>query len=89
MLHVMPRTREGQRTKVTKKVPAARITHTSNNNASSRRKTRGKTGSEHAKQEKRWVKREPRKYVKCHVAHTGRTTNKGGQRGMWILVECK
>ena len=39
MLHVMPRTREGQRTEVTKEVPGARITHTSNNNANSRRKT--------------------------------------------------
>ena len=39
MLHVMPRTREGQRTKVTKEVPGARITHTSNNNATGRRKT--------------------------------------------------
>ena len=49
----------------------------------------GKTPSEHAKEEKRRVKREPRKYVKCHAAHTGRTTNKGGQRGMWSRVECK
>ena len=39
MLHVMPRTREGQRTKVTKEVPVAGITHTSNNNATGRRKT--------------------------------------------------
>ena len=38
MLHVMPRTREEQRTKVTKEVPVARITHTSNNNATGRRK---------------------------------------------------
>ena len=33
MLHVMPRTREEQRTKVTKEVPGARTTHTSNKNA--------------------------------------------------------
>ena len=39
MLHVMPRTREGQQTKVTKPVPSARITHTTNNNATGRRKT--------------------------------------------------
>ena len=39
MLHVMPRTREGLRTKVTKEVPGARITHTSNNNATGHRKT--------------------------------------------------
>ena len=38
MLHVMPRTREGQRTEVTKEVPGARITHTSNNNATGRQK---------------------------------------------------
>ena len=49
----------------------------------------GKTGPEHAKHEKRWVKREPRKYVTCHTAHTGRTTNKGGQRGVWRRVEGK
>ena len=39
MLHVMPCRREGQQTKVTKEVPGARITHTSNNNATGRRKT--------------------------------------------------
>ena len=89
MLHVMPRTREGQRTKVTKEVPGASITHTSNNNATGRRKTRGTTGPEHAKHEKRWVTREPRKYVTCHAAHAGRTTNKGGQRCVWSRVECK
>ena len=38
MLHVMPRAREGQRTKVTKEAPGVRITHTSNNNATGRRK---------------------------------------------------
>ena len=50
---------------------------------------RGTTGPEHAKHEKRWVKREPRKYVTCHAAHAGRTTNEGGQRGVWSRVECK
>ena len=50
---------------------------------------RGKTGLEHAKHEKGWVKREPRKYDTCHAAHAGRTTNKGGQRGMWSRVGCK
>ena len=49
----------------------------------------GKTGSEHAKHEMRWVKSEPRKYVTVHAAHARRTTNKGGQRGMWSRVECK
>ena len=49
----------------------------------------GKTGSEHAKQEKKRVKREPRKYVTCHAAHAGKTTNEGGQRGMWSRVERK
>ena len=49
----------------------------------------GKTGSEHADHEKRLVKRVPRKYVKCHAAHAGRTTNKGGERGMWSRVGCK
>ena len=39
MLDVMPRTRDVQRTKVTKEVPGARITPTSNNNATGRRKT--------------------------------------------------
>ena len=39
MLHVMPRTWEGQRTKVTTEVPGARRTHTSNNNATSCQKT--------------------------------------------------
>ena len=48
-----------------------------------------KTGSEHAKHEKRWVKREPHKYVKCRAAHRGRSTNKGGRRGMWSRVKCK
>ena len=38
MLHVMPRTQKGQRTKVTKEVLGARITRTSNNNATGRRK---------------------------------------------------
>ena len=38
MLHVMPRTREGQRTKVTKEVLGARITYTSNYNATGRQK---------------------------------------------------
>ena len=37
----------------------------------------------------RWVKREPHKYVTCHAAHAGRTTNKGGQRGVWSRVACK
>ena len=49
----------------------------------------GTTVPEHAKHEKRWVKRKPRKYVTCHAAHAGRTTNKGGQRGVWSRVECK
>ena len=40
MFYVMPRTRDGQRTKVTKEVPGARITHTSNNNAGGHWKTR-------------------------------------------------
>ena len=39
MLHVMPRALEGQQTKVTKEVPGARKTHTSNNNATGCRKT--------------------------------------------------
>ena len=47
---------------------------------------RGTMVPEHAKHEKRWVKREPRKYVTCHAAHAGRTTNKGGQRGVWSRV---
>ena len=38
MLHVMPRAREGQRTKGTKEVLGARITHTSNNNAAAAEK---------------------------------------------------
>ena len=45
----------------------------------------GTTVPEHAKHEKRWVKREPRKYVTCHAAHAGKTTNKGGQRGVWSI----
>ena len=49
----------------------------------------GTTVPEHAKHEKRWVKREPRKYVTCHATHAERTTNKGGQRGVWSRVECK
>ena len=44
---------------------------------------------EHAKHEKMWVRREPRKYVTCHAAHAGRTTNKGRPRGVWSRVECK
>ena len=28
-----------------------------------------------------WVKRKPHKYVACHAAHAGRTTNKGDQSG--------
>ena len=44
---------------------------------------------EHAKHEKRRVKREPRKYVTCHAAYAGRTMNKGRQRGVWSRVECK
>ena len=39
MLHVMPHAREEQRTKVTKEVPGARETHTSNNNATGCQKT--------------------------------------------------
>ena len=39
MLHVMPRTQEGQRTKVTKEVPGSTITDTSNNNVTGHRKT--------------------------------------------------
>ena len=49
----------------------------------------GTTVPEHAKHEKIRVRREPRKYVTCHAAHAGRTTNKGGQRGVWSRVECK
>ena len=49
----------------------------------------GTTVPEHAKHEKRWVKREPRKYVTCHATHAERTTNKGGQRGVWSRVKCK
>ena len=32
----------------------------------------GMTVPEHAKHEKRWVKREPHKYVTCHPAHAGK-----------------
>ena len=43
MLHVTPRTPDGQRTKMAKEVcgavPGASITHTNNNNATGRRKT--------------------------------------------------
>ena len=49
----------------------------------------GTTVQEHSKHEKRWVRGEPRKYVTCHAAHGGRTTNKVGQRGVWSRVDCK
>ena len=47
------------------------------------------TAPRHTKHEKMRVRREPRKYVTCHAAHAGRTTNKGNQRGVWSHAGCK
>ena len=46
------------------------------------------TAPRHTKHEKMWVRREPRKYVTCHAAQTGRTSNKGKQRAVWSHAGC-